>query len=686
MGNPFVPAPTTVFLDLSLNTKVLAFTAGIGFVTTVLFGAAPAWRAAHNAPIESLHGQRPRLMTSKRVGEGSLLVVAQMAFSLMILVAAGLFIRTFSELANLRLGFKPQHVLIVNVDMRRQPVDLAERPALYRRLREAAGAVPGVASTAWSMTTPMSGAAMAMPSFELPGGPPIVEQGPSVEKNLISPEWFRTLGTRLLAGRDFTTRDRSGAQPVVIVNEAFARKFMNGPNPVGRTLRQGYPEVGEAILEIVGVVEDAVYRSVRETAPPTIYLPLQQAEARDLDAFPISNVVVRPTAGSPESIASSVAAALSEVDSELAISTVAMEGRIRAAYNHERILAMLASAFGGLALLLAMLGLYGVASDAVTRRRREIAIRMAVGASRASVFRMVLRRVVLLVAIGGAFGGLVSFWAVKFAQSLLFGLPARDPQVFTVAGTVLIVAALAAGIVPARLAAGLSPIHAHLLATIQLDDVRAMAPIVVRLKRLLDLDADVELIGRHLSGDRALAPLVAKRPGLRVPGAWDGFEVAVRAVVGQQITVAAARRLAGKMTERYGERFPKPVGGLSRLFPRPERLARADARSLGMPRSRRRTIVTIAKAAIAEPDLFRHGSVERLKALPGIGDWTAQYVTMRALGEPDAFPLSDIGLLCASDNGHGRPTPKELLAQSESWRPWRAYAAQHLWTEDADVQ
>ena len=225
----------------------------------------------------------------------------------------------------------------------------------------------------------------------------------------------------------------------------------------------------------------------------------------------------------------------------------------------------------------------------------------------------------------------------------------------------------------------------HLLATIQLDDVRVMTSIVVRLKRLLDLDADVELIGRHLSGDGTLAPLVAKRPGLRVPGAWDGFELAVRAVVGQQITVAAARRLAGKIVERYGERLPEPVGGLSRMFPRPERLARADVASLGMPRSRARTIVTVAKAAIAEPDLFRCGSVERLQALSGIGDWTAQYIAMRALGEPDAFPLSDIGLLRALENGDGRPAPKELLARSESWRPWRAYGAQHLWTEDADV-
>jgi len=115
---------------------------------------------------------------------------------------------------------------------------------------------------------------------------------------------------------------------------------------------------------------------------------------------------------------------------------------------------------------------------------------------------------------------------------------------------------------------------------------------IVRLKRLLDLDADVELIGRHLSRDRALAPLVAKRPGLRVPGAWDGFELAVRAVLGQQITVAAARRLAGKLTERYGEELFEPVGRLSRTFPRPERLARADVASLGMPRSRARTIVT----------------------------------------------------------------------------------------------
>jgi AraC family transcriptional regulator of adaptative response / DNA-3-methyladenine glycosylase II len=185
-----------------------------------------------------------------------------------------------------------------------------------------------------------------------------------------------------------------------------------------------------------------------------------------------------------------------------------------------------------------------------------------------------------------------------------------------------------------------------------------------------------------------LAPLVAARPGLRVPGAWDGFELAVRAVLGQQITVAAGVRLAGKLVARYGLPLAGTgleTEGLTHVFPRPEQLASADLTALGMPQMRAATLASLAAAVVADPQVLGGGRsltecVTRLRELPGIGEWTAQYIVMRELREPDAFPAGDVGLLRAmTDRAGRRPSSRELLARAESWRPWRAYAAQHLW-------
>jgi AraC family transcriptional regulator of adaptative response / DNA-3-methyladenine glycosylase II len=232
-----------------------------------------------------------------------------------------------------------------------------------------------------------------------------------------------------------------------------------------------------------------------------------------------------------------------------------------------------------------------------------------------------------------------------------------------------------------------------LAVTIRFPNVRALPTIIARVRRVFDLGADVRAIAAQLADDPLLAPLVAARPGLRVPGAWDGFELAVRAVLGQQITVAGARRLAGKLVAAYGEPLASAgveVGaGLTTVFPSAARLATANLAALGMPRARVATLAALATHAAADPRLFERqheldDAVGRLRALPGIGEWTAQYIAMRALREPDAFPAADIGLLRAmADAGGARPTPAALLGRAEAWRPWRAYAAQHLWTADA---
>jgi AraC family transcriptional regulator of adaptative response / DNA-3-methyladenine glycosylase II len=225
-----------------------------------------------------------------------------------------------------------------------------------------------------------------------------------------------------------------------------------------------------------------------------------------------------------------------------------------------------------------------------------------------------------------------------------------------------------------------------LQATVRFPKLSALPQIIARLRRVFDLAADPDAIALQLVKDPTLAPLVAARPGLRVPGAWDGFELAVRAVLGQQITVPGAIRLAGTLVTRFGERLREPDGALTHVFPDPAALIGADPASMGMPRSRGAALLAVAAAVVADPHIFAAGrsleeAIAQLKALPGIGEWTAQYIAMRQLREPDAFPAADIGLMRAMADSEGlRPTASALLARAETWRPWRAYAAQHLWS------
>ncbi|HCT06919.1 MAG TPA: 3-methyladenine DNA glycosylase 2 [Pseudomonas sp.] len=214
----------------------------------------------------------------------------------------------------------------------------------------------------------------------------------------------------------------------------------------------------------------------------------------------------------------------------------------------------------------------------------------------------------------------------------------------------------------------------------------ALPEIERRLRNMFDLDAQPQLINAQLAKDPLMAQLVAARPGLRVPGTWDGLELAIRAVLGQQITVVAAIRLAGKLVAQYGTPLETPHGGITHVFPTAEVLAAADLATLGMPKARVRTLSGVAQALLDDPELFEPKAslkegVARLVALPGIGDWTAQYIAMRQMREADAFASGDIGLINALAALEGGPvSARQLLARAEAWRPLRAYAAQHLWT------
>jgi AraC family transcriptional regulator of adaptative response / DNA-3-methyladenine glycosylase II len=236
------------------------------------------------------------------------------------------------------------------------------------------------------------------------------------------------------------------------------------------------------------------------------------------------------------------------------------------------------------------------------------------------------------------------------------------------------------------------PARQSLCVAIRFPHVQSLPAIVGRVRRLFDLGADIETIDAHLSLDPRLAPFVARHPGLRAPGGWDGFELAVRAILGQQVSVAAARRLAEQLVLSHGGRVRGDHAGDARLthvFPDARRLARARSIEVGMPEARRTALKELAEAAAKDPNLFRaFGTIEeaiaRLRKIRGVGEWTAQYIALRALRETDAFPAADIGLLRGAERMDGiRPTVPNLLARSESWRPWRAYAAQHLWAADA---
>ncbi|MFD2265154.1 AlkA N-terminal domain-containing protein [Lacibacterium aquatile] len=230
--------------------------------------------------------------------------------------------------------------------------------------------------------------------------------------------------------------------------------------------------------------------------------------------------------------------------------------------------------------------------------------------------------------------------------------------------------------------------------TIRFPDLTQLPQIIARVRRVFDLSADPLAISSHLAEDPTLAPLVARRPGLRAPGAWDSFELAVRAILGQQITVPVASRLAGTLAATFGGTLSDPAAlalGLTHVFPDAAALAKADIAGLGlMPGARAKALTGLAAAVATDPRLLcpygdLDSAVAKLCALPGIGDWTAQYIALRALRESDAFPAADVGLLKAMAVAGIRPSVPELLDRAETWRPWRAYAAIHLWASLSDA-
>ena len=446
-------ATNTVFLDLSLDWRVLGFTLLVAVLTAVIFGTAPALRAAGVQPTEGLKEHGRAIAGEPRFGLGSLLVAGQVALSLVLIVAAGLFVRTFVSLTHTTLGFDADRILVVDMNARRSTAPPEQRAALYERIRQAMLALPGVEAAGTADVTPVSGSTWNT-LLENPEGMSLSANDRESYVNQISPGWVKAHGLRLIAGRDFSEADRTGAPHVLLVNETFVRKFFPATNPIGRRVR----EVGDAVRrpperEIVGVVSDAVYRSLREPVPPTMYQALAQQDAAGSSIA----LHVRAVGGSPMLLARSTGETIGRIDGDIALTFRPLTSHVEASTNQERLVAMLSGFFGALALLLAAVGLYGMMSYSVSRRRSEIGIRIALGAAPGGVITLVLRRALTLLLAGLIAGAGIALWATKFVGPLLFGLQPRDPMTLVAATLVLTTIGLLAGWLPARRASRIDP-------------------------------------------------------------------------------------------------------------------------------------------------------------------------------------------------------------------------------------
>jgi len=443
-----------LFLDVSLDVRVLAFTAGLTMIATLFFGTAPALRASTVAPMDAIKQHGPTIAGHGRGTLASSLIVVQVSLSMVLVVAAGLFVRTFSSLVKRPLGFEPGHVLIVNIDAHRTASDPAQRITLFERAREAVRQMPDVAEAALSLTTPV-GSGQFTPLVEIEG---VTDTRGPVWANLISPGWFATYQTPLIAGRDLTDRDRAGMPRVVVVNEAFARKFMGSASPIGHSLTL-YPRTARALgpIEIVGVVGDAVYSAVRGPAPPTFYIPLAQFDYLTELGIRSINLSVRSKTQPPMALTKGLTSALTAVNPQLALIIRPLVTQINASLTQERLIALLSSVFGALALVLAGIGLYGVTAYAVATRRTEFAIRMALGAPAASIVRLVLTRTSLLVGTGVLLGTGATLWASRFVRAMIYGLEPHDSMTRLGAISVLAAVAALAAWLPARRAVRIEP-------------------------------------------------------------------------------------------------------------------------------------------------------------------------------------------------------------------------------------
>ena len=442
---------TRLHLDLPLDLRVLTFLAGLASVTCVLSGLIPALRATRLAPARviqavgrGLTGHRERFRMQRT------LVVSQVALSLVLLFGALLFVRTLRNLVTVDLGFDPQNVLVVGVDLPGLSPTL--RRPLIERLDERVRAIPNVESASYTSIVPMSGNGSNNMVWMEDGD----RNAPHLaQMSVVSPQYFSTLGTRMTAGRDFDKRDTVTSPKVAIVTETFVRVVAGGANPIGkRFVESGNASTPDQIYEVIGIVEDSKYYSARDEEQPIVFMAATQAAEPEFPSFLLRN------SGPTAPIFSAVRRAISEVDPQIDIQSGVLADTVRERLLRERLVAALATAFAALAALLVTLGLYGVLSYMVTCRNNEIGIRIALGAARGSVAAMFAREAGMLVVAGVVIGLGLAAASGRLASGLLFGLQPSDPMTMGIAAVLLAGVAMVASYLPAWRAARVDPVVA----------------------------------------------------------------------------------------------------------------------------------------------------------------------------------------------------------------------------------
>jgi putative ABC transport system permease protein len=442
-------------LDLSLNWRLLSFTILAATLTVLLCGLLPAWRATRVTAHSAMKAQARGVVEGHtRFRLGKSLVVAQVALSLVLIVAAGLLVGTLNNLSRIDPGFSADGVMLATVDLRRADIASDALGSTHRRILERVRAMPGVVSASSSELTPI-GSMSWNEEIVIDGFTPKTFTDAVTWFNEVSDGYFATLRTRMLGGRDFYVTDVPNGERVAIVNAAWGRRFFGSASPIGRQFRLRAGETLSAPITIVGLVENSKYRSLRETAEPIAYVPSSQVA----EPGPRRTLEIR-VQGSPSSIGSSLREVLREVNPGITVDFQAMTEQIEASLQRERMLAVLSGIFGSIALALAVLGLYGVTSYSVARRRGELGVRIALGAVRGRVVRLVLGEVGVVVAIGLIIGAVGARIAATQVAPFLYGTEHTDLMVHARAALVLAVVALVAGLIPAVRAARVDPIEA----------------------------------------------------------------------------------------------------------------------------------------------------------------------------------------------------------------------------------
>jgi predicted permease len=445
-----------MLLPLSIDLRILLFTAAASLVTGLIFGVLPALRATRLDLTPALKDQRAAAQTSSSGRLKRLLVSMQVAVSLLLLVGAGLFVRSLANIRNLDPGFNPDRLLLVEFAPHGLGLSgerLLQRVHSYHEeVLKQFESIPGVRSAGFASLSPLTRSETTR-WFTTAGFIPGQRGDSIVRVNVVSPRYFETMSIPVHAGRSFTVADRSGAPRVAILNEAAARFYFAGAGALGRTFRLG-PEATSPPIEIVGIVRDIKQRDLREGVVRTVFVPFDQSP----EAF--GSIQVR-SIGRASTLIPAIRATARSIDAEIPIATIrTVREQVDANLSQERLITMLSAAFGALALLLAAVGLYGVISYSVSARTGEIGIRMALGAGKRSVLTLVAKDIAwpfLLGVTGGLAAALVS---ARFLRTMLFGLEPTDAATFTIATLMLGAVACAAALLPTRRALSIEPVSA----------------------------------------------------------------------------------------------------------------------------------------------------------------------------------------------------------------------------------